>query len=290
MTAPPDFDELAQRLVVALRDHADEIRVLPDVDTMRRTLESLARATPRAPHRVLVAMACAAIVLGGAGVAAAVAGTDRTPSTEVADESMTAAAWAVPFDVPPVVDPPVETTLPPTTSTVPPTTSLVLPRPPAPPIEPGPEVTNEVPLAPAATEPPPPPPTAPPTTAQAPPAASAVPTTIRQPATTIAPTTTVRPTTTTTVPATTTTTTVAFTMKQKWKTSSAAPPFEEFSGTAARGATITITSAYGSGTTTVDQAGNWALRVEFPNAPVNVAFTGKVKTAQGQRTFTFTRV
>jgi hypothetical protein len=79
-------------------------------------------------------------------------------------------------------------------------------------------------------------------------------------------------------------------MKQKWKTSSTAPPFEEFSGTAAPGATITITSAYGGGTTTVDPAGSWSLRVEFPNAPLNVAFTGKVKTAQGQKSFTFKRI
>ena len=78
-------------------------------------------------------------------------------------------------------------------------------------------------------------------------------------------------------------------MTQKWKTSSASPPFEEFSGTALPGATITITSSYGGGTTVVGPTGAWALRVEFPNAPLDTQFTGKVKTAQGQKTFTFKR-
>lgn len=35
--------------------------------------------------------------------------------------------------------------------------------------------------------------------------------------------------------------------------------------------------------------GAWARRVEFAMAPAGTAFTGKVKTAQGQKNFMFKR-
>ena len=48
-------------------------------------------------------------------------------------------------------------------------------------------------------------------------------------------------------------------------------------------------SSYGEAYGTVDPEGNWALRVEFPKAPVGKSFTVKVKTEQGYKEFTFVR-
>lgn len=45
------------------------------------------------------------------------------------------------------------------------------------------------------------------------------------------------------------------------------PPFDVFYGTASPGATISITSEYGSGSTTAGEAGEWEVRVYFPTAP-----------------------
>lgn len=80
---------------------------------------------------------------------------------------------------------------------------------------------------------------------------------------------------------------VAFTMSQKWFECDSFPPFEEFSGTAAPGAVISVSSPYGGGSTTADAKGKWYLKVEFPTAPKHQPFTGKVTTAQGSKSFTF---
>jgi hypothetical protein len=285
------FDAFAQRVAVALRDHADTARAMPDLDAMRAMLEAACAVAPvtgegrdrvvaRPPTRVLAAAACSLLVLGGVAVVAATGGRGSAAPTLVADESLMAearrAATAPPGTTPatsvpaPVITEPdvAPTTTPaPSTTAVPPTTPLLLAA-----------VSNDLQPVPTTV---PPPVTAPPSTEPEPPAPE-VP----------APTTTVKPpkaTTTTPVRTTTTVSPYAFTVKQRWKTSSATPPFEEFSGTAQPGATITITSVYGGGTTIVGPTGAWAARVEFPTAPVGTKFTGKVKTAQGQKSFTFTR-
>ncbi len=52
------------------------------------------------------------------------------------------------------------------------------------------------------------------------------------------------------------------------------PPYDEYSGTATAGATITITSPYSApAQTAADGSGDWFLRVEFPTAPVGTPFT-----------------
>jgi len=52
------------------------------------------------------------------------------------------------------------------------------------------------------------------------------------------------------------------------------PPYDEYSGIATPGATITITSPYSSTAQTVaDGSGHWFLRVEFPTSPVGSPFT-----------------
>lgn len=281
------YDALVQRLAIALRDHADAVRALPDVEAMRARLAALvedaaepgpdagtsgsgASGNRRAAPRHVVALACSALFLGGAGlafaagdappdepVAAAAVGEQRTDARAAvgvgsgSGNEVSSVAAPRPSDTSPLPSAPL------TTDGVPPPEA----RPVAGADDRG---TGGNELAPV-------PPTAPPVT------------------TTKAPTTTKVPTTT--KPVATTTTLVRFTMVQKWKTSSATPPFEELSGTADPGTTITVTSAYGSGTTTVDPAGKWAIRVEFPTAPVGTAFTGRVRTAtQGSKAFTFTRL
>ena len=299
MTPIDDFDDLAQRLAVALRDHADETRAMPDLDAMRRLLQAaMAGATTngggaRPSPRVLAAAACSLLVLGGLGLVAATGGRGESASTFVEDETLVAEARR--SSMPPATF--VE--VPATTGVTPPpesTATTVAPSAPSTTVAAAPvsavltvaAVSNDLQPAPTTTRPPP-------TTASALPAPSVPPTTVpaKSPAVKPPSTTTTKPppssTTTTIASPTTTVSPFAFTMTQKWKTSSASPPFEEFSGTAQPGATITITSSYGGGTTVVGATGAWALRVEFPTAPVGTAFTGRVKTAQGQKTFTFMR-
>lgn len=85
--------------------------------------------------------------------------------------------------------------------------------------------------------------------------------------TTTIPTTSTTPTTTTTAPA------VSFFASALYGRCAEDPPFNEYSGTAAPGATITITSPWSAtATTTADGAGNWYRRVEFPTSPVGVTF------------------
>jgi hypothetical protein len=285
MTAVDGFDDLAQRLAIALRDRADATRAMPDVEAMRRVLEAAAakRASAGARHspRVLAAAAFSLVVLGGIGLVAGTANGDPA-AIFVADESLVAEARGAPSSTttttavpivtvaPSTTVEPMRPTAPPPTIATPPSTTLLSVA----------AVSNDLQPAPTTTLPPPTTTLPPPTTLPAPAPTAPPPTTTKVPRTT---------TTTTVASPTTTAQSFAFTMTQKWKTSSASPPFEEFSGTAQPGATITITSSYGGGTTVVGPTGAWALRVEFPNAPLNTQFTGKVKTAQGQKTFTFNR-
>ncbi len=59
------------------------------------------------------------------------------------------------------------------------------------------------------------------------------------------------------------------------------PPYDIYYGTAAPEATITITSEYGGGTTTVDAEGSWELQVFFPDAPPEKVFLVTVKDGMG---------
>lgn len=89
-------------------------------------------------------------------------------------------------------------------------------------------------------------------------------------------------------PKDTTTTTKAekgweFSAFQKYGSCSEPVPYDEFSGTGKPGSTITVTSSYGSGSTTVNESGEYWLRVEFPSAPFEKTFTVKVKDEFGNK-------
>lgn len=88
-----------------------------------------------------------------------------------------------------------------------------------------------------------------------------------------------------------TTTTVAawdFTANQKYGSCAEPVPYDEFSGYAKPGSTVTVTSEFGGGSTTADAEGNWWVRVEFPSAPTGETFKVKAKDAFGTvRTFNF---
>ncbi|MCP3999182.1 MAG: hypothetical protein GY722_29570 [bacterium] len=83
---------------------------------------------------------------------------------------------------------------------------------------------------------------------------------------------------------------VTFTANQKYGSCDEAVPYDKFFGTAAPGSTIWIESPYGGGTTVADSDGNWLLRVEFPDAPVDEAFTVVIESSDGGRAvFSFIR-
>lgn len=89
---------------------------------------------------------------------------------------------------------------------------------------------------------------------------------------TTAPTTTVP--TTTTSPPTTTSSSASFTAAARYGSCELDPPYDEYSGTAAPGATVTITSPYSDPVqVTAAGDGTWAVTVFFPSAPANETFT-----------------
>jgi len=74
---------------------------------------------------------------------------------------------------------------------------------------------------------------------------------------------------------TTTSTTVAtweFTANQKYGSCELPVPYDIFSGKTKPGATVTISSPYGNGSTTANGEGVWSVKVEFPTAPYNETF------------------
>ncbi len=84
---------------------------------------------------------------------------------------------------------------------------------------------------------------------------------------------------------------VGFTANQKNGSSDADVAWDKFWGTAKPGATIEVGSPYGGGTTHADEAGNWLIEVEFPDAPIGEEFTVVIETSLGDRaTFGFVRL
>lgn len=117
--------------------------------------------------------------------------------------------------------------------------------------------------------------------------APAAPPTTKAPAPTAPPTTKAPATTTTHPPTTTTQPPMGFSANQTWGSCGDAPPYDEFYGTAAAGSTITVSSPYGSGSTTVKADGSWYVKVFFPTAPPYESFTVDVSSAQGAKSFSF---
>ncbi len=98
--------------------------------------------------------------------------------------------------------------------------------------------------------------------------------------------------TTTTAPPTTTTVapvvTVAFTATQAYKSCDADVPYDLFSGNGTPGSSVTISSPYGSGSTTVNSGGHWEKKVEFPSAPAGETFSVTASGLGGSVTLHFT--
>ncbi len=88
-----------------------------------------------------------------------------------------------------------------------------------------------------------------------------------------------------------TTTTVAkwdFTASQKFGSCSEPVPYDVFDGKAQPGTTVTVSSAYGNGSTTSNGEGKWSLRVDFPSAPYNEQFSVTVMDHTGaKKSFSF---
>ncbi|MFQ5947293.1 MAG: hypothetical protein ACE5KX_00350 [Acidimicrobiia bacterium] len=82
---------------------------------------------------------------------------------------------------------------------------------------------------------------------------------------------------------------VEFSASQKFGSCAESPPYDVFFGTAAPGTTITISSPYGSGSTTVGTAGKWDRKVIFAGAPYGETFTVTVSDGTGHsKSFSFT--
>lgn len=98
--------------------------------------------------------------------------------------------------------------------------------------------------------------------------------------------------TTTTAPPTTTTAepvvTVAFSATQAYGSCEEPIPYDIFSGTATPGTTVSISSAYGSGSTAADAKGHWEKKVEFAGAPRGETFAVTASGLGGSTSMHFT--
>ena len=80
----------------------------------------------------------------------------------------------------------------------------------------------------------------------------------------------------------------AFTANQVHKVSHENPPFDVFYGTGRPGATVSATSEYGSGSTTINEKGKWEMKVKFPEAPYYKWFAVNLRDSDGHsKTFEF---
>jgi len=110
--------------------------------------------------------------------------------------------------------------------------------------------------------------TAPPITSAAP--ATSTPTTTAAPAPTVVPT--------------------GFTASARYGSCAEDPPYDEYSGTAAPGTTITVSSPYSArSSVTADLNGDWWIRVEFPASPFEAHFDVSVSDGTSSRVFDFVR-
>lgn len=78
-----------------------------------------------------------------------------------------------------------------------------------------------------------------------------------------------------------------FTAHQVFGSCSESPPYDEFYGTAAPGTRIVVWGGNGEGAVIADQAGNWALRVVFPEAPYGETIVVTVKNTETGQTKQF---
>ncbi len=76
---------------------------------------------------------------------------------------------------------------------------------------------------------------------------------------------------------------IEFTAHQVYGFCEETPPYDVFWGTAPPGTPIYVESEYGSGVTEANENGDWEIRVEFPEAPVDKVFAVKVKDNKGNK-------
>jgi hypothetical protein len=81
---------------------------------------------------------------------------------------------------------------------------------------------------------------------------------------------------------------VAKTANATYGTCAEDPPYDVYFGTAPEGTSISITSAYGSGSTTANGSGEWSKQVFFSGAPLDEPFTVNVQA--GGASFDFQMV
>jgi outer membrane biosynthesis protein TonB len=82
-----------------------------------------------------------------------------------------------------------------------------------------------------------------------------------------------------------------WTAQQKYGENSGNPPYDIFYGTGTPDAKVSITSAYGSGTTEIGPKGHWDLKVVFPEAPCGAEFKVVIESSEGDRSvFHFVRI
>lgn len=58
-------------------------------------------------------------------------------------------------------------------------------------------------------------------------------------------------------------------------------PYDVFYGTGTPGVTVSVSSDFGSGSTTINEHGEWEIKVEFPSAPRGEKFTVLVTSSDG---------
>lgn len=80
---------------------------------------------------------------------------------------------------------------------------------------------------------------------------------------------------------------VAFTASAVFEICTENPPYNVYWGTAPAGHKVTIGSEYGQGHVFADEAGNWEIRVEFPEAPNGVEFAVTVRHTESGDTRSF---
>jgi hypothetical protein len=281
-TAPRIEEELGE----ALHAYADRIPAVPDTARLFAALDAaplaLATAGPRVAHRMVGTAAGIALLLGAGGLAWAMAGSDGDEDPVVKVTAVDPATTVAPSTAPATTI--AATTVPPTTvapatlapatlapTTVPPTAVAPTSPPPAPPVQAAPPV-----VTPAAQHP----------------AAAALPR--RQQPSQHAPATTAAaphvdpPAQPTAQPPTPPAAVVGFTASAAYGSCSEDPPYDLYSGTAGPGTTVTISSAFGGGSTQADEHGHWEEKVVFGGAPLNETFSVTVSSAQGSAAFDFT--
>lgn len=76
---------------------------------------------------------------------------------------------------------------------------------------------------------------------------------------------------------------VSFTAYQKWGSCAENPPFDEFFGMAKPGTRVSVTSSFGSASTTAAGNGEWYVKVFFETAPYGEAFEVKARDDFGNK-------